>query len=480
MKNWKNVKLGTLLTESKIVSDLPNTDKRIRVKLNILGIEKRPNTKDKNGATRYYTRKSGQFVYGKQNLHKGAFGIIPKELDGYESSLDIPAFDIDESCYPEWIFYFFKNNNFYLKLESLAKGVGSKRISPEKIYELEIPLPSKEEQRKILDEIIKVEAKNKELIKEIKLQEDSIVKLRQSILQDAIQGKLTKEWRSLNQTIKSANELFKHIQLEKEKLIKEGTIKREKLLPPISKNNIPFEIPEKWIWCSLGDILLKITDGTHHSPVNLNSGKYKYVTAKNIKNEGIQLDHITYITEDAHKEIYSRCNPQYGDILYIKDGATTGICCLNNLNEEFSMLSSVALLKSSNSFIDNSYLLYALRSPFYYDLIRSGMSGVAITRVTLKKLKTSFIPFPPLEEQKEIVKIINLFLLNCNNLEIESRESKKNSEKLMQTFLSQLVGINKNILNKNTVKKTKTISSRETKFNSKTILMDLVKLLQEN
>jgi len=96
MKDWKKVKLGSLLTESKILSENPDTDKRLRVRLNMLGVEKRPKTNDKEGATKYYKRKAGQFIYGKQNLHKGAFGIIPHELDGFESSLDIPAFDVEK------------------------------------------------------------------------------------------------------------------------------------------------------------------------------------------------------------------------------------------------------------------------------------------------------------------------------------------------------------------------------------------------
>ena len=162
MKNWEKVKLGTLLTESKIISQNPNPDNRIRVKLNLMGIEKRPLTKDKKGATKYYIRKAGQFIYGKQNLHKGAFGIIPEELDGFESSLDIPAFDVDQSCYPEWIYYFFRKSDFYLNLENLAKGVGSKRIQPKQIFDLEIYLPTKKEQRKILDEIEKSKSNNQE------------------------------------------------------------------------------------------------------------------------------------------------------------------------------------------------------------------------------------------------------------------------------------------------------------------------------
>ena len=143
MKDWKKVKLGSLLTESKVASKTPDVHKRITVKLNVQGVEKRPATSDKVGATKYYVRSVGQFIYGKQNLHKGAFGIVPSELDGFESSADIPAFDVDDSCYPEWIFYFFKKGNFYLKLEALAKGVGSKRIHPSQIFSLDIYLPEK-------------------------------------------------------------------------------------------------------------------------------------------------------------------------------------------------------------------------------------------------------------------------------------------------------------------------------------------------
>lgn len=107
MHDWTIFKLGDLLSESKIESLKSDTQKRIRVKLNVGGVEKRPDTKEKEGATKYYVRKAGQFIYGRQNLHKGAFGIVPNELDGYQSSADIPAFDVNEKCYPEWIYYFF-------------------------------------------------------------------------------------------------------------------------------------------------------------------------------------------------------------------------------------------------------------------------------------------------------------------------------------------------------------------------------------
>ena len=172
--------------------------------------------------------------------------------------------------------------------------------------------------------------------------------------------------------------------------------------PKDISDDIPFEIPENWALCRIKDICSKITDGTHHSPVNTPSGDYKYVTAKNIKDFGIQLSNISYVDKKVHEEIYARCNPSLGDILYIKDGATTGVCCINNLDEPFSLLSSVALLKPQKE-IFAPYLLYCLRAPICYDSVRESMKGTGITRITLTKIEKWIIPLPPLAEQKRIV-----------------------------------------------------------------------------
>jgi len=142
----KKVKLGELWKESKIESANPDSDRRIKVRLNVQGVEKRPDKNDQKLATKYFIRKAGQFIYGKQNFHKGAFGIIPKELDNFESSSDIPSFDIVPECNPEWLYYYFKQGNFYAELEKYSKGTGSKRIHPDKIEHLEVPLPERKEQ----------------------------------------------------------------------------------------------------------------------------------------------------------------------------------------------------------------------------------------------------------------------------------------------------------------------------------------------
>ena len=132
-------------------------------------------------------------------------------------------------------------------------------------------------------------------------------------------------------------------------------------------NDVPFEVPEGWVWCNITEITYKITDGTHHSPISYPRGDYMYVTAKNIKESGVSLDNMTFVTSEVFRDVFSRCNPELGDILYIKDGATTGVVTINDIKDPFCLLSSVALIKPSKS-IDRKYLLYY--SSFASDLGR--------------------------------------------------------------------------------------------------------------
>ena len=210
-------------------------------------------------------------------------------------------------------------------------------------------------------------------------------KLRQKILDLAIRGKLVPQ----DPNDEPASVLLERIRAEKERLIKEGKIKKSKASKTADTphyENVPFEVPSSWVWCNITEVTSKITDGTHNSPVNSPQGDYKYVTAKNIKSSGIILDNITYVTKEVHNEIYTRCNPENGDLLYIKDGATTGVVTINTLHEPFSLLSSVALIKPLKS-ISNYFLLYYLQSSLCYNTVRESMKGVGITRITLKQIE---------------------------------------------------------------------------------------------
>ena len=198
------------------------------------------------------------------------------------------------------------------------------------------------------------------------------------------------------------------------------------------------EPKEGWVEKTLGEVCSSITDGTHHSPPNGKSGKYKYITAKNIRTWGLDLSNITYVSEDIHKEIIARCNPQKGDVLYIKDGATTGIAIVNPLEEEFSMLSSVALIKPHVDVLSSEFLCYSLNSPLIYNQMRKQMDGAAITRVTLIKIKNFVVSIPPLPKQQQIVSSLDSLKSKVDRLQENYDKISQECDSLKQALLKHV------------------------------------------
>ncbi|MFE7644146.1 restriction endonuclease subunit S [Bacillus velezensis] len=220
--------------------------------------------------------------------------------------------------------------------------------------------------------------KAKQLIEEAK---ETFELRRAAILDKAFRGELTRKWRGENHKKSSDTEV----------------VQTDKTL---------YNLPFNWKWVDLDTVCEKITDGTHHSPKSYPSGDYMYITAKNIKKQGILLDNVTYVSKEVHQEIYNRCDVKKGDVLYIKDGATTGIATVNQITEEFSLLSSVALLRPKRNVLAAKYLMYCLNSPSTKSRMLGMISGNAITRLTLKKIKQGIIPLPPFNEQEVIVSIL--------------------------------------------------------------------------
>lgn len=183
-EKWKKACLKNLLKESKKQA-APDINKRITVRLNLRGVEKRIiKTVEKEDATTQYVRKAGQFIYGKQNLYKGAFGIVPDKLDGYQSSSDIPSFDVSPEVDVRWIYYYFSRSNFYESLEKISTGTGSKRVHPEEFLKIEISVPCMDEQKAII-RLLEVADKEIDLLEQ---QLQNYKQEKQSIMQLLLTG----------------------------------------------------------------------------------------------------------------------------------------------------------------------------------------------------------------------------------------------------------------------------------------------------
>jgi type I restriction enzyme, S subunit len=133
---------------------------------------------------------------------------------------------------------------------------------------------------------------------------------------------------------------------------------------------------------------------------------YKYITAKNIRPSGLDLGNVAYVSEAEHRTIYERCDPKKGDVLLVKDGVNTGDAAMNTLEEEFSLLSSVCLIRPYEDVIYGPYVRYFLLSPAGYSLLTGQMTGTAIKRIILRRIRELSVPVAPLLEQHRIVAAI--------------------------------------------------------------------------
>lgn len=235
--------------------------------------------------------------------------------------------------------------------------------------------------------------------------------LRQAVLLAAIQGKLTEQLPEDG----NARDLLAEIQAEKAKLIAEKKIKKEKPLEPISDDEIPFDIPDNWLIVKFSDVFYKITDGTHKTPKYVTNG-IPFISVKNISTGQLSFSDIKYITKSEHEELYSRCDPEQGDILISKVG-TTGVPVIVNTNEQFSLFVSVALLKYVHHLLDGNYLVYAFKSPYVYQQSQDNTRGVGNKNWVLDAIKNTCFPLPPLAEQHRIVARVEELMAKIDELE---------------------------------------------------------------
>ncbi|CAM4193892.1 restriction endonuclease subunit S [Lederbergia lenta] len=185
--DWMKKKIGDCIIESREIATDPILEKRLTVRLNLKGIEQREvNPIEKVGATTQYVRKAGQFIYGKQNLHKGAFGLIPEKFDGYQTSSDIPSFNFKRGIDSKWFFYYMSREGFYRNLERISTGTGSKRINPKDLYILNIKVPGINEQREIANVLSTIDKELELLNKEL----NNIKHQKKGLMQLLLTGKV--------------------------------------------------------------------------------------------------------------------------------------------------------------------------------------------------------------------------------------------------------------------------------------------------
>ena len=253
-------------------------------------------------------------------------------------------------------------------------------------------------------------------------------RLRQRVLDLAIHGKLVPQ----NPQDEPASELLKRIAAEKERLIKEGKIKKSKKKDNEDIDEVPFEVPQGWVWTNVETIATKITDGTHKTPRYTNKG-IKFVSAKNLYSGKLSFNECKYISLEEHLQLYKRCNPEYNDILISKSGSI-GTVTLNTVKFEFSLFESLALIKYNKDYI----LPEALKLAVQYactKLTNDEVKGVGVTHLPIESIKKLQIPLPPLAEQHRIVSEVEKYFSLIDILEESENDLQQSIQKAKSKIL---------------------------------------------
>ena len=288
---------------------------------------------------------------------------------------------------------------WYYKLTGRINGIGIglQGFSSKRVHSLIVPLVPYNEATRIVQKIQKAFA-ILDNIDAIQIQyADNRAVLKSKLIDAAIQGKLTEQLPDDG----TAEELYQQIQVEKLELAKAGKIKKEKPLPEITEDEIPFEIPDNWKWVRLASICRQITDGTHKTPTYQKEG-IPFLSVKNISAGYLDLSDIKYIPKSEHDELIKRCQPQKNDVLICRIG-TLGKALRFDTDLEFSIFVSLGLVKTGNQVLSD-HLVSVINSEYGSNWIQSIKAGGAMHayKINLTDLNMLPVPLPPLAEQKRI------------------------------------------------------------------------------
>jgi len=375
--------------------------------------------------------KKGDLVISGINVEKGAVAIYQGDED-ILATIHYSSYEFDKKKINVEYFKWFLKSKIFKDIVNSQIGGGIKtELKPKRFLPLEINLPNLKTQKQILKKIQSMENEIKGLGKNFQKDQAFLTKLKQSILQEAVQGKLVKQ----NPKEEPASALLKKIKKEKEKLIRDGKIRKPKELPKIEEDEIPYELPENWCWGRLGDVC-RINPRNYLEgglevafiPMNLirdnaqNKHEQEIRKWSKIKSgfthfaeEDVVFAKITPCFQNRKSAILKNLKNKYG-------AGTTELYVIRSYNK-LILPEFLFLLVNTKSFIDDGVATY------------KGTAGQQ--RIKRDFVENYIIGLPPLSEQRRIVEKVDALMRFCDELELRIRENKKNSGLLMGTVLRE-------------------------------------------
>lgn len=420
-ENWKWVTLGSIL--NKLTDGTHKTPKYTTDGIKFVSVKDMSNGVLSLENTKFISEEEHQELYARCNPEKGDIllskvgttGVpaIVNTTEQFSLFVSVALLKFDRECIDlKFLYYMLMSPLVQTQATENTRGVGNKNWVLDAIANTMVVLPPLAEQKRI---VIKVE----ELIPYVDRYAAAYEKLEQfnakfpedmkkSILQYAIQGKLV-EQRPEEGT---GEELYRQIQTEKQRLIKDGRIKKEKPLAEIAEDEIPFDIPESWKWVSVGSVCVNIQYGS--SQKSSATGKVPVLRMGNIQNGRLVWDKLVYTSDDEEIAKYPL---QYNDLLFNRTNSKELVGKTAIYKSEFPAIYAGYLVRVTPLLMCSDYLNYVMQSQFYWSYCQTVRSdAIGQSNINAEKLKRFVFPLPPFEEQKRIVAKLEEILPLCERL----------------------------------------------------------------
>lgn len=380
---------------------------------------------------------SGDLVISGINVAKGAITVYQGDEPvcatiHYSSyTFDCSKVDLD------YFKFFVKSDAFVAAIQKQVKGGIKTEIKPKHLLPLEISIPDLQTQKKIVKDISSQLKKTEQLSFEIAKQKSYAKQLRQNILQEAIEGKLTADWRKQHPVQKGnpdydAEALFDKIQAEKLE-----TKSTKKTVAPIAKDEIPFEIPTNWKWARLGEIIQEPPrNGYSPKAVDFET-PIKTLKLGAVTYGVFDPSEFKYINEKIPEDAY--CWLKNGDFLIERSNSFeyVGICAIYTGKDNEFMYPDLLMRFRTAEILSKEYVHFALVSPFNREYFMTNAKGAQKTmpKINQECVVNTMIPLPPLAEQKEIVARVEQHLQIITQLETQIATRETTTKQLMQSIL---------------------------------------------
>lgn len=431
MRSFLSERKGRFKPDDKAISGLQRIDK-IDFSGNIF-------LSEKPSKTDMILIKQGNLVISGINVEKGAMSIYKGEKDVI-ATIHYSSYEYNtEKIDIDFLRHFLKSPEFIEALKEQVPGGIKTEIKPKHILPLKVCIPTNvEEQREVvafLDQQNKtLETQSTELTHQL----DLVKQLRQAFLREAMQGKLVPQ----DPNDEPASVLLEKIKAEKDRLVKEKKIKKKKPLPPISEDEIPFEIPENWVWCRLGELIFDTEGGKSPNCQNVPAeGDQWGVIKTTAVQEMIFLENENKILPEKYV-VNPRHIVEKGDVLITRAGPKNRVgivCCVEDLSLNLILSDKTIRILHNKELVNSKFMALALNSPLIKPIIESKMTGMADSQVNISQdnMKRFLIPFPPLSEQQRIVAKLDELMAYCDALEESIKESQQQNELLLQQVLRE-------------------------------------------